>query len=397
MDQRAVEVAAVDGDKQEDGHVGVRRQQGPVGSREEAREMAFTKEEMEADERLVEVSIAHTQNFRGTPQNKPNSQALAVIGEEYEAQGLAGIGKARDNPRTPGTTTSITTVQTARKGEESRAGSSSKAEALLQGSVAEKNDDTITRVTRTINSLHVQGISEVAEPEEPAGPPAGTSKPSQSQSCPPHISRVYILRHGERLDEVPQNTWRRDYVRSHGRRFDPPLTEVGQQQAARAATFIASKRFDVDVMYTSALVRCVSTASVVADKLGLRVIVCDPLAECAAAVRERTLTGTALASDAELHALVAGDRFMHRHVTPALCFRDALVELCHKHAGQSFLVCSHREAIRDLLLEQHQTARLGYCAVAAFEYNHQHDTFRLIDANRETVSVVNLKRTGSLW
>lgn len=254
-----------------------------------------------------------------------------------------------------------------------------------------------TTVTRTIEDVSIT--------RPPAGAGTGVRQPharslegTSTESGQPEKTRVYIVRHGERLDEVPDNTWYREQcAKSHGRTYDPPLTDQGKKQAQGAAKFISTKALEVDVLYTSSLIRCVSTAAIIASDLKLKVVAFDALAECAAAVRERSLAGTALASDQELVTLVQeGDAtFLHRHASPASRFRQALVELCERHAGRTLLICAHREAIRDLLAEQGGTARLGYCAVAGFEYNHTQDTFRLVDAHKDTVRVV--RRTAQWW
>jgi broad specificity phosphatase PhoE len=43
---------------------------------------------------------------------------------------------------------------------------------------------------------------------------------------------IYIVRHGERLDEAPGNNWRHEHG---GRWFDPPITAAGELQVRRDA------------------------------------------------------------------------------------------------------------------------------------------------------------------
>eukprot|EP01147_Barroeca_monosierra_P001859 gene1859-4956_t len=206
---------------------------------------------------------------------------------------------------------------------------------------------------------------------------------------------VYIVRHGQRLDEVPHNSWVTQCSSGHGRLYDPPLTSIGEMQARDAAAFIANQSIDADILYTSSLTRCVSTAAVIAKELNLKVSPCDVLAECAAAVRERTLLKTSFASDQEIATLIPPDLCLPRYTMPVNTFRSALVELCRRHYGRSFLICAHREAIRDLLAEQYLTAKVEYCAVVAFRYDFDNDVFEMVDARKDTVRVV--QRPGSWW
>ena len=75
--------------------------------------------------------------------------------------------------------------------------------------------------------------------------------------------KVWIVRHGERVDEAPGNAW----VKSGAGNpwwFDPPLTENGHKHAELVATkfrdaFAAERR--VDVIYTSPLLRTVQSAA----------------------------------------------------------------------------------------------------------------------------------------
>ena len=72
----------------------------------------------------------------------------------------------------------------------------------------------------------------------------------------------WIVRHGERAD-VAEPSWALTAARPH----DPPLTSLGMQQAAATAEGLKGQR--VDIVYTSPFLRCVQTAQVIADALGV--------------------------------------------------------------------------------------------------------------------------------
>jgi broad specificity phosphatase PhoE len=89
-----------------------------------------------------------------------------------------------------------------------------------------------------------------------------------ARSCPtvpryvPGMARILLVRHG-------QSIWNAD-GRWQGQ-ADPPLSELGEQQAVAAARAVGI----VDAVYASDLVRASRTAELVADHLGADVLV-DP-------------------------------------------------------------------------------------------------------------------------
>jgi broad specificity phosphatase PhoE len=92
---------------------------------------------------------------------------------------------------------------------------------------------------------------------------------TQATSLSPHPrKRVFIVRHGERADQVQSmSEW---IGKVDGRRFDPPLTEEGLCQAERAAKFLFRRAIpvrvhsDIAAVYSSALLRCLETAAQIA-------------------------------------------------------------------------------------------------------------------------------------
>ena len=82
--------------------------------------------------------------------------------------------------------------------------------------------------------------------------------------------RLYLIRHGE----SGGNAARREGKLSD---FDPPLTEVGWEQARRLGERMAAYR--VDAVYASPLQRAYNTGNEIAKRLGMEVQVIDDLQE----------------------------------------------------------------------------------------------------------------------
>jgi hypothetical protein len=73
---------------------------------------------------------------------------------------------------------------------------------------------------------------------------------------------VWVVRHGERVDEVPGVRWDK-CGKTNPQWFDPALTGLGHQHAAGVADALRGKfgpECPFDVIYTSPLVRTVQTA-----------------------------------------------------------------------------------------------------------------------------------------
>ncbi len=90
-------------------------------------------------------------------------------------------------------------------------------------------------------------VPEVAEPTSPAD----------------GVARILVVRHG-------QSTWNAD-GRWQGQE-DPPLSSLGVRQAREAAARLGT----FDVVAASPLERALSTATIIADELGIGPVVTDP-------------------------------------------------------------------------------------------------------------------------
>jgi broad specificity phosphatase PhoE len=152
------------------------------------------------------------------------------------------------------------------------------------------------------------------------------------------------LRHGQ--TELSVN-------RRYSGRGNPPLTELGRQQAAAAAEYVAA-RGGISAVVSSPLQRAFDTASAAASALGLDVTVDDDLIETDFGAWEGLTFLEAAARDPELHRQWLADT----SVSPpggesfdAVAFRvrRARDRIIAEHGHTSVLVVSHVTPIKTLL------------------------------------------------
>lgn len=79
--------------------------------------------------------------------------------------------------------------------------------------------------------------------------------------------QFYFIRHGQSVNNLLYATTGSDI----GRDSDPTLTEMGCQQVALLANYINHEAFYLTHLYTSLMVRSVSTGIMVADRLALEI------------------------------------------------------------------------------------------------------------------------------
>jgi broad specificity phosphatase PhoE len=213
-------------------------------------------------------------------------------------------------------------------------------------------------------------------------------------------ARMIVVRHGERVDEAgtaEAAAWELQCRQQAGhphRMCDPPITAAGHQQAKACAAVVRAhldwtlgpSPAPVLIVWCSPLLRCLQTADTLIQTMvrehgvpaeAVRLQPLPGLAECAAAVRRIGLARFRFLSDEEIRAVCASPVAATAPVSDASrSFDDAVEELAQAHAGQAFLVVSHREGIRDLKLRlrgelsrREATRTPGYCAVAVFDYH----------------------------
>ncbi|UGT60608.1 bifunctional RNase H/acid phosphatase [Nocardia asteroides] len=110
-------------------------------------------------------------------------------------------------------------------------------------------------------------------------------------------TRLLLLRHGRTALSVE---------RRYSGRGNPPLDEVGREQAARAAAMLAT-RGGIDAVVCSPLARAHATATAAADALGLRAEVVDDLIETDFGTWEGLTFTEAATRDPGAHAAWLGD------------------------------------------------------------------------------------------
>ncbi|MGX1774752.1 bifunctional RNase H/acid phosphatase [Nocardia brasiliensis] len=139
--------------------------------------------------------------------------------------------------------------------------------------------------------------------EQPSAPTAPTSTAAAAQPAPGWTgaagrpTRLLLLRHGQTELSVQ---------RRYSGRGNPPLTELGREQAARAAKMLAAKG-DIAAVLTSPLSRARDTAQAAADALDAPLTVLDGLIETDFGDWEGLTFVEAAQRDPELHARWLGD------------------------------------------------------------------------------------------
>lgn len=141
------------------------------------------------------------------------------------------------------------------------------------------------------------------------------------------MKEIYFIRHGESEANLKQIF--------AGQREDSPLTEVGRQQAKKAAKELVNKKIKIDRIISSPLKRAHETAKIVAERAGLnlKVEIDDRIAE----YDMGDLTGTPhqkINSEKLIAAVGAEDP--HK-------FRDRVKELLNelKQKDETVLLVSH--------------------------------------------------------
>lgn len=189
------------------------------------------------------------------------------------------------------------------------------------------------------------------------------------------FGEAILVRHGARYDEKSYLHWLKWNLSARSRRFDPPLTNTGKEQARTAAVNFQEtygEKFHIDRIYASALQRTLETAEQFSIVLGLPVQVVYGLSECAAGVRKRNKRGTPtselpLRSMSEIRALCPQMNLMDEIVIEDPTFLPTVNALTTR--DRQCLFITHREGVRDLYaLEGKRLGRIPYCATAHFRY-----------------------------
>ncbi|WP_216911893.1 bifunctional RNase H/acid phosphatase [Nocardia noduli] len=139
-------------------------------------------------------------------------------------------------------------------------------------------------------------LSTPAEERKPAQAAAAPSSPGWTGAVG-RPTRLLLLRHGQTALSVE---------RRYSGRGNPPLTELGREQAARAAKMLATKG-DIAAVVSSPLDRARETAEAAGAALGAPVRVLDGLIETDFGEWDGLTFAEAAQRDPELHARWLGD------------------------------------------------------------------------------------------
>jgi len=250
---------------------------------------------------------------------------------------------------TQGDNKSTTTNTTSPSSSSSSSASKARSKMITIGSSSSKLDSSRKRNTPATSSNQQQ---------QPDDDTSKGKKQPQAVFC--------MVRHGERLDEVPGNDW---FNVCGDLWHDPPLTELGKFQAKEAGTqlLLSPHYSEWSVIYSSPLLRTVQTAYEMSKVMNRPIQILYGLGECAAAVRagQRQFRSIEELTKFCPHLkLVDGDHHsFHREQ-----FIASLTRIGTSH-GTKFLCVTHREGIREL--GKKSGLRLGhvtYCGVAHFSF-----------------------------
>ncbi|MGX9671559.1 bifunctional RNase H/acid phosphatase [Mycobacterium sp. HM-7] len=213
-----------------------------------------------------------------------------------------------------------------------------------------------TWIPRAQNShadrLANEAMDAAAAPTRSVSPAAVTeSKAAAAQPSPPGWTgavgaptRFLLLRHGQTELSVH---------RRYSGRGNPPLTELGREQAAAAAAYVAGID-GISAVLSSPLQRALDTAKAAADALGLAVTVDDDLIETDFGDWEGLTFREAAERDPELHGRWLGDTSVappggESFDTVTHRIRRARNRIIAEHGATTVLVVSHVTPIKTIL------------------------------------------------
>jgi len=111
---------------------------------------------------------------------------------------------------------------------------------------------------------------------------------------------ILIVRHGQSVADIEER---------HEGRADFPLTELGREQAAKVASWIAEK-YPPEIMLSSTLRRASETAEAIAKKIGINVLYDEDLME----MNNGVLAGLLRKEAAEKYPIPEGGRKDHEAI-----------------------------------------------------------------------------------
>ena len=227
------------------------------------------------------------------------------------------------------------------------------------------------------------------------------------------MSRLLIIRHSERIDEINLKHWLQLVEQENGTRRrekddhanDPILTDNGHRIATTAAAALKRRLtdgfFSVSqpqpvAIYCSRLRRCIETAYRISLELQLPIVVSRGLALTAKAVDERRggsdqfgflnldeirsfCPGVdVLSADADDYSgALCTLSFplsapFELDIVPATCWHEALASIARRQPFS--IVVAHRESIRNIAGKMHAP----YCSMAMFDFAEDKFSFQYL-------------------
>lgn len=209
------------------------------------------------------------------------------------------------------------------------------------------------------------------------------------------ISKLLVIRHSERIDEIDRNIWENEVKNNinndkrnlYSRRNDPRLTENGRQMAKEVALSIKQEislldediRNNIRYIYCSKLFRAIQTAEQIALVLNLPIVLSSNFAKTAQAVEdtlyESNMEKFEFLTIEELNYMCPDVEFIdgdiiNENVAPNLPIDlnnrnwKYGIEYLISQYQYNILVC-HRETIRNLIGSH---LKLPYCCYADFNF-----------------------------
>ena len=184
------------------------------------------------------------------------------------------------------------------------------------------------------------------------------------------MSFLYLIRHGERLDETDRSAWKKKLKTYEGkcknmnhRIADVCITEKGHREAEEMALYISSTKAKelegIPCIYVSRLQRAIQTAYPLALKLGLPLMVSSGISTCALCVRkciEKSMRFEFFKLD-ELQSMCKGvelidvdDKYHPLHV-PTKSWRKAIETIAMRsdELQKPLIIVGHRELNRNVV------------------------------------------------
>lgn len=207
-----------------------------------------------------------------------------------------------------------------------------------------------------------------------------------SMAAPAAFVRIFVLRHGERLDEANPLEWAKKATQEAA--YDAPLTQLGWRQAEEAGRIVAAmlKRTPSSVLpppvtvYSSPTSRTLSTASAVAKLLGVPDIVPAFALNCCAAAKEYGVIGgfpKTLPADEVLGSVplrcwppIGDAAEIDRIAVRSNGFVQTVRDLAGAHnGGDAAVLVTHREGIWELLEHLGLQPSAKYCCVKSLAFD----------------------------